>query len=224
MELVNGVFQNVNIEGVKFKVDLIPTGRLRRPGTLISPTTLTVHNTGCDKVPADNFRRVQLDPSQDKEVSWHFTIDDKEIIQHLPINEVAWHAGDRTGNFTSWSIEVCEVDGAEEVAIKFIAACLKYFNWDVSKVRTHKSWSGKQCPWKILPHWDKFIGEISFLVSKEEEVVQRIKVEINGVVKEVEAINKEGHNFIKLQDLKDSSINVSYDATRKMPIINVINR
>ena len=38
-----------------------------------------------------------------------FTVDDKEIYQHLPLNENAWHAGDGaegTGNRESIAIEI----------------------------------------------------------------------------------------------------------------------
>ena len=34
--------------------------------------------------------------SDSTSISWHFTIDETECIQHLPLNEVAWHAGDGT--------------------------------------------------------------------------------------------------------------------------------
>ena len=174
MKIVNGILSDVNIPGVKFVVDIIPKGRKRRPGIAMVPKYITIHNTGCDKVPADNFRRVQLDPNQDKEVSWHFTVDERMIIQHLPITEVAWHAGNRNGNYTSFGIETCERDGAEEVVIKFVAELLKYQNWGVDRVRSHKSWSGKQCPWKILPHWDKFIKNIATLGKEDTELIKAV--------------------------------------------------
>lgn len=217
MKIVNGILQEVNIPGVTFKVDIIPKGRKRRPGIAMNPQYITIHNTGCDKVPADNFRRVQLDPSQDKEVSWHFTVDEKTIIQHLPITEVAWHAGNRNGNYTSYGIETCERDGAEEVVIKFVAELLKCHGWATSRVRSHKSWSGKQCPWKILPHWDNFISNVNKEMKEDDEVVKKIKIKVNGAVKEVNAINKDGNNYVKLQDLKDNNIEIGYNG---MPIIN----
>ena len=45
-----------------------------------------------------------------------------------------------------------------------------------------------------------------------------IKINLNGTVKEVEAINKNGHNYVKLQDLRDNYIEIGYD---KMPIVKV---
>ena len=44
-------------------------------------------------------------------VSWHYTVDDEQIIyQHLPTNEIGWHAGDGgtgQGNRESIGIEIC---------------------------------------------------------------------------------------------------------------------
>ena len=191
MKIVNGILQDVNIPGVKFVVDIIPQGRKRRPGIKMSPQFITIHNTGCDKVPADNFRRVQLDKTQDVEVSWHFTVDEHTIIQHLPITEVAWHAGNRNGNYTSYGIETCERDGAEEVVIKFVAELLKCHGWATSRVRSHKSWSGKQCPWKILPHWDTFIKNISNAIETKDE---DLEVAVNKIIESGVKINTTSWN------------------------------
>lgn len=196
---------------IDIKIDLIPKGFKRRPGTINNQTSITIHNTGCPNVPADNFRRSCLDKSQDKEVSWHYTVDEKEIVQHIPDNEVAWHCGNKDGNYSSIAIEICERDGAEENAIKLIRHSMKKYNISIDKVVSHKSWSGKQCPHLILPRWDKFINSII-------EPNNKIKIELNGVVKQVEAINKDGHNYIKLRDLADSKIEVDY---KDIPIVKV---
>lgn len=54
---------------------------------------------------------------------------------------------------------------------------------------------------------------------KEEYVVTKTKIELNGVIKEVEAININGNNFIKLRDIADSKITIGYDAGRKLPTV-----
>lgn len=61
-------------------------------------------------------------------------------------------------------------------------------------------------------------------VPKEEEVeIKKIKVKINGKLVEMEAINHEGHNFIKLRDIADADKNdafeVAWDDTSKTVII-----
>lgn len=50
--------------------------------------------------------------------------------------------------------------------------------------------------------------------------VEKVKIELNSIVKEVEAINKDGHNYVKLQDLRDDKIEIAYDS---IPIVKVKN-
>ena len=58
---------------------------------------ITIHDTGDDYYDAAGWSvNVQTDHRQ---VSWHFTIDDHDIYQHLPLTEVAWHAGDGGNKF-----------------------------------------------------------------------------------------------------------------------------
>lgn len=56
-------------------------------------------------------------------------------------------------------------------------------------------------------------------VSSSDSNIAKIKVVINGVEKEVSAINVNGNNFLKLQDLRDDKIFIGYDAEKKMPTI-----
>lgn len=50
---------------------------------------------------------------------------------------------------------------------------------------------------------------------------KRIKILLNGIEKEVETINLDGFNYIKLRDLVDEKIKVDYDAVRKLPVVEV---
>lgn len=50
-------------------------------------------------------------------------------------------------------------------------------------------------------------------------VVVKKKIKLNGVLKEVNAIEIDGNNYIKIKDLADSHIQVSYDVGNKLPII-----
>lgn len=170
MKINNGIISDLGAYAT-LKVDLITKGWLRRPGTVYTPKYITIHNTGLHDVKADNFRRSQLDVSQDKEVSWHFTVDEKEVIQHIPINEVGWHAGTGAGNYNSFAVEICEREGAEEVAIQFIAELLSALEWDTSRIKTHKYWSGKQCPRLILPHLTEFISKITILTKCDKTLL-----------------------------------------------------
>lgn len=184
MKIVNGVLQDVVIDGVKFETRIVPKGRKRRPGIKNSQEYITIHNTGVPNVKADNFARSQLDASQDKEVSWHITIDEKTVIQSLPLTEVGWHAGTSKGNYSSIGIEICERDGAEEVATKFVAQLLECLGKNVSAVRTHNSWSGKRCPRLILPHWDQFLLNVQRAADVDMELSNAVdKIVELGIIK-----------------------------------------
>lgn len=222
MKISNGILSDY--QGLR--VAIIPTGRKRRPQINMHSKTITIHNTGCEGVKADNFKRSCHDPSQDKEVSYHFVIDETEVIQLLPISEVGWHCGNREGNYSSIGIEICERDGAEENAIRFIVALCKQLGMTETYLRTHKSWSGKECPRLILPHWNNFLENVRLGLKDTQnntQVVDKIKILLNGVEKTVESVNIDGHNYIKMRDLADNKIEVIWDSVRKIPIMQVKN-
>lgn len=163
--------------------ELIPaTSKNARPGIKMVAEYITIHNTGNPGASAkanSNYVR-----KQNGFKSWHFTVDDKNIIQQLPINETGWHAGDGAkgpGNRKSIGIEICEVAGAEENAIKFVAELLIALNMDVSKVVPHKHWSGKNCPRLILSHWGVFINNI----KKEMELITVAEIKRYKNIKEM---------------------------------------
>ena len=94
-------------------VDHIPrnTPYNRRPGLPMSPQYITIHSTGNPKSTAMNERAWLTNPNNNVTASWHICVDEKEAVEAIPLNEVAWHAGDGgsgTGNRRSISIEICE--------------------------------------------------------------------------------------------------------------------
>lgn len=107
--------------------------------------------------------------------SFHFAVDDKEVIQGLPLNRNAWHTGDGTngpGNRKSIGVEICysksggaKYKAAEALSIKFVAQLLKERGWGVDRVRKHQDWNGKYCPHRILSEgrWD----EVKAAIEKE---------------------------------------------------------
>ncbi|MBD5074464.1 N-acetylmuramoyl-L-alanine amidase, partial [Xanthomonas citri pv. citri] len=100
--------------------DFIPVGANNRPGYAMTPLYITVHNTANTAVGADAAAHARYLKNPDTTTSWHFTVDDSVIYQHLPIDENGWHAGDGTngtGNRKSIGIEICEnADGDFEKA------------------------------------------------------------------------------------------------------------
>jgi N-acetylmuramoyl-L-alanine amidase len=153
--------------------DFIPAGRRNRPGTsLTGPHYVTVHDTGNMSNGANalaHAKYAKSDGAASLPVSWHYTVDDRRIVQHLPLGEVGYHTGDSVGNRSSLGIEIAEnADGdrakAEANAIVLIAALLRTFRLGVSAVVPHKQWNNKQCPHILLARpggWDTFTAAIS---------------------------------------------------------------
>ena len=90
--------------------------------------------------------------------SYHYAVDDKEIIQAVPDNRNAWHCGDGNGkgNMTSIGVEICysksggeRYKKAEENAVQLVAYLLKKHKLPISRVKQHNFWSGKDCPHRI---------------------------------------------------------------------------
>ncbi|WP_152425513.1 peptidoglycan recognition protein family protein [Bacillus subtilis] len=118
---------------------------------------ITFHNTAND---ASANNEISYMRNNNETVSYHFAVDDKEVVQGLPINRSAFHCGDGeygTGNRKSIGVEVCYSKSggeryrkAEALAIKFIAQLLKERGWGVDRVKKHQDWSGKYCPHRVL--------------------------------------------------------------------------
>lgn len=51
---------------------------------------ITVHNTANDATAANEIKYMQ---GNDKEISFHVAVDDKEAIIGVPLNRHAWHCG-----------------------------------------------------------------------------------------------------------------------------------
>ncbi|OOR30485.1 S-layer homology domain-containing protein [Bacillus cereus] len=162
--------QTNNIYGVTFKEMIVPKGNDDiRPGYPMVPKYITIHETanpakGANALNHAKFLDSQARGTADRAASWHFTVDDKEIYQHLPVNEVGWHAGNKTGNYESIGIEIAvNEDGNYEKAVenarKLAAYLMNELNISLDKVQKHQFWSGKNCPAYMIQRgqWDAFL-------------------------------------------------------------------
>ena len=134
---------------------------------VMTPTRIVVHNTAND-ASANNEIKYMITNSN--ETSFHFAVDDKEVVQGIPLNRNAWHAGDGhgKGNMEGIAIEICYSKSggdrfikAEQNAAKFIAQLLKERGWGVDKVTKHQDYSSKYCPHRTLDMgWERFLNMI----------------------------------------------------------------
>ena len=133
----------------------------------MKPTRIVVHNTAND---ASANNEISYMRSNNDETSFHFAVDDKEVVQGIPLNRNAWHAGDGhgKGNMQGIAIEICYSKSggdrfikAEQNAAKFIAQLLKERGWGIDKVTKHQDYSGKYCPHRTLDMgWERFLNMI----------------------------------------------------------------
>ncbi len=71
---------------------LIPISNSKaRPRHPMTAEFITIHNTG--NAGATGKQNADYVVNQNEYKSWHFTVGNNEIYQHLPINESGWHAG-----------------------------------------------------------------------------------------------------------------------------------
>lgn len=156
---------------VNYKIDHIHKNPKRRPGTKITPKYLTIHSTGNANSTAQNERNWLENPSNTRTASWHICVDENIAIEAIPLNEVAFHAGTRDGNYSSISIEICESGDREKTlahAVEVAAYILKQHGWGTDKLRRHYDWSGKICP-RIFYDNGKWTGWERFkqMIQKE---------------------------------------------------------
>jgi uncharacterized repeat protein (TIGR02543 family) len=77
--------------------------------------------------------------------SWHYTVDSMYIFQHIPSNEIAWHAGSYPGNLYSIGIETCVNYGVIKNDFyltwqsmgKLVASLLDEYNLTLDAVKSH---------------------------------------------------------------------------------------
>ncbi|HFK1452176.1 MULTISPECIES: S-layer homology domain-containing protein [Bacillus cereus group] len=174
-----------NVYGVTFKEMIVPKGNENiRPGYAMEPKYITIHETantskGANALNHAKYLDNQARGNTDRSASWHFTVDDKEIYQHLPLNEVGWHAGDKTGNYESIGIEIAvNSDGnytkAVENARKLAAFLMNELNISLDHVQKHQFWSGKNCPAFMIQRgqWDAFLkGTNAYYNENRKDVI-----------------------------------------------------
>lgn len=140
----------------------------------MTPKFITVHNTAND-APAINEARYHN--SNSNQVSFHYAVDDKEIIQVVPTDRNAWHCGDGRGdgNMKSIGVEICysksggaRYDKAEENAVELVAYLLVKHGLGINSVKKHQDWSGKYCPHRILDRgtWKDFLNRVEKALNK----------------------------------------------------------
>jgi len=134
---------------------------------------VTIHNTAEPFSAVDE--RMRVANRRNVRTSFHFAVDEREIVQLLPLEFHGWHAGDGDGdgNLRSVGLEICRsvfrgvndwlYRRAEDNAAALAAALLNYFDLTPAELRMHRDWSGKFCPHRILEEnsWNSFTARVA---------------------------------------------------------------
>lgn len=155
------------------KQAIIPTGQTnQRPGYTMIPDRYVQHDTGNRSVGAGAARHKNYlhEGAEGQLLSYHFTVDDKEAWQMIPVNEVAWHGGDSDGpcNMRGISCELCinadinepkSRENAEILAAELMNAL------GIGSLKKHQDCSGKHCPGDMLNdgYWPTFVQRVTAL-------------------------------------------------------------
>ena len=151
---------------------------------------IVVHNTANDATAENEVAYMIRNKNQ---VSFHYAVDDQEVVQGVPINRNTWHAGDGNGegNRKGISIEICysksggtRFDQAEKNAAHFIANLLRERGWGIEKVKKHQDFRNKYCPHRTLDKgWNGFIqmiksylNDIPVISSQGFKVGEKVRV------------------------------------------------
>lgn len=85
---------------VPLRIVLLPkTQTNQRPGIPMAAQLYVQHETGNYRAGADADMHLKYlqNGAEGQQLSYHFTVDEKEAIQIVPLNEVTWHGGDGNG-------------------------------------------------------------------------------------------------------------------------------
>lgn len=155
--------------------------RIKAPYAM-SPNYLVIHNTANT---ASARNEVAYMIRNNNQTSYHVAIDDKEVVQAIPFNRNAWHAGDgnnvNSGNRKAIGVEICySMDNgysgaysarhraAENNAAEYVAHVLVQYGWGVDRLRQHWHYTRKDCPHKMRAHngWNAFKRKVQSNINR----------------------------------------------------------
>lgn len=168
---------------------------------------------------ADAHGRLQANGNS-RQASWHYTVDDKEVVQSFSDNAQCWHAGSTKYNKESIGIEICvNSDGnfkkAVDNAIELTKQLMSKYNISASNVIQHNTASGKDCPKYLRAGnkgitWSQFKAKLSDNKSSNTNASKSNKKPITS--------NKSSFKkYTSIVDyLKDNKIDSSFANRKKL--------
>ncbi len=186
------------VREVGLKTDLVPKGTHgRKKIRPMRPRYITIHST--QNYTADAQRHslalkrgalrspMRRGGNRIGYLIWHFTVDDKVALQHMPTSEQGEHADfGGPGNLYSIGIEMCEHRGSDQRATiertaKLTAVLMKSKGIPLKNVVPHYHWprggkkpANKNCPHFLMDNgkpgrkWKWFLGRVNYHYQRLE--------------------------------------------------------
>lgn len=147
------------------------------PYLMNKPLAIIIHNAATPNGTAKALNNALHNSKEYK--SWHFSVDDKDMIESLPLNRNAFATGDGAyglGNRTGIHIEIAkdndndskdEWKKARDNGAKLASELLFKYGLSIDSLKKHQDYkmtngSYKYCPHKILDEgWDEFKSLVS---------------------------------------------------------------
>lgn len=160
---------------VNIRQNICPSDKwhIKAPYSMV-PEFIVTHNTANDA--SANNEILYMNRNNDY-VSYHYAVDDVEIVQGLPLDRNGWHAGDGAngaGNRKGIGIEICysksggaRFDQAERNAAWLTAKLLKERGWGIDRVKKHQDFMNKYCPHRTLDYgWQRYLSMVQAELDK----------------------------------------------------------
>lgn len=193
-----GASTSAMMRRVNLKVDMVARGTHgRKVVRRMNPRYITIHSTQNYSAGAERHSlalkrgalRSGKRPGGNRigYLIWHFTVDERVAIQHMPTSEQGEHADfGGPGNLYSIGIEMCEERGSDKGATiertaMLTAVLMKKHGISLRRVVPHYHWprGGKKPPNKNCPHflldngkpgkkWRWFLGRVNFYYQRLE--------------------------------------------------------
>ena len=186
--------------------DLIPKGNKNRPCEPCSMQYITVHETANKARGADAQSHAKYLKSLKELKSWHYTVDDKGVYQHLPDSEKSYHTSSRLANEKSISVEICvnsdgDFEKAKENAAELISGLMILHNIPAKNIVSHKFWTGKNCPATLLKDgFDKFVKLCEDFSKPTKKTIYKVQIgafaSIENAERLAEKARKQGYSVI----------------------------
>ena len=167
--------------------------------------------------------------------SAHYFVDENEIYQSVEDKNVAWHCGaniyyhKECRNYNSIGVEMCSYINSKgnyafkpkvvENTIQLIRYLMEKYNVPIGNVIRHYDVTHKVCPAPYvndLKAWEKFKERL----KEDDEMIEKITVNVNGKDYKADRILKENKNFICIKDLEQAGFEIGYDKDSKVPSIS----